>query len=102
MSLEVIEKFMAAGIIVVAIPSHLSHILQPLNCFRGVKNSTRARITELHDESTSIAGSARESISLKQILGYIVFRITKGCSSENIVKGFKQSGIWRIDPCATG
>ena len=101
MNVEV-EKFWENGVIVVAIPAHLSHILQPLDvtCFRGVKNSTRALIKEMSEVTAMERYSTRKSISLKQIVDSSILGISKGCSETNIRKGFEQTGIWPLNPAA--
>jgi hypothetical protein len=78
----------------VFLPSHCSHILQPLDL--GVFSSVKSKYRRLIDEHACLEDSA--PVRKARFIQYYNIARTQGLSRSNIIAGFKATGIWPYNP----
>ena len=94
MSLQVLELFHKAGIIVYALPAHTSGKPQPLDlvAFPVFKEKVNNAI------SNSVVPLQQQLLTLYQFCDCSRVAHRGTFVPPNIVAGFRRSGLWPIDP----
>ena len=82
------------NILLLYLPPHTSHVLQPLDLrvFSSLKRSYRKRLSQLHQWEESTTAGKRDFLE-----NYRLSRID-GLSSQNIRSGWKATGLWPVAP----
>lgn len=94
-SIELVELAMANDVVILKLPPHTSHILQPLDVavFRGLKSKWDSTLTEW---ARSHLGQKVSKSTFADLIG----KAWKTLKPETIIKGFKKCGIY--DPAIPG
>ncbi len=83
------------GIVVVALPAHTSHALQPLDL--SVFSSTKEKFRQLLSERT--ISTRRDLDNHIFVIAEMITKVYEhSLSMVNIKAGFRASGIWPLDP----
>ncbi len=91
---EFLEEALKNHVHVLLLPPNLTHLLQPADV--GVFSSLKARINTACQEFT-VAGGSIEKLTVARI----AFPEWLGCvSKENILSGFRKTGIWPFNRLA--
>lgn len=82
------------GIILLCLPAHCSHRIQPLDVsfFSPLKTFLNQEITK------KIRGNDGRAISQLQLAGIFRPAYEKAATLENAASGFKNTGLWPLDP----
>jgi hypothetical protein len=90
---SVLQKFRQRKIIVMTMPSHTSHALQPLDvtCFGPTKKSFRISLSYLQRRY------GLKTITKLHSCFVFEYALEVGCKSENIISGFRACGIFPFD-----
>lgn len=89
---ELIKEAQSNDVIMLKLPAHTSHILQPLDvsCFRGLKARWDQRLVEWQRKNVGVRPG---KVQFAQLLG----TVWTDLSEENIRSGFKHTGIYDPD-----
>jgi hypothetical protein len=94
--MAVVEQARAAGLDVLTLPSHTSHVLQPLDVsiFKPFKTAFR-----MYRDVWSLSNKGKSAT--KEVLAqWISLALRKATTSANIQKGLRAIGIWPLEPTA--
>ena len=92
-TLEVVTLAMNSGLDIISLPSHTSHVLQPLDvsCFKLFKTAFR----QIRDSWTLLNKGKR--VGKKDLCEWTSQAFEKSLTTKNIKCGFRKTGIWSFN-----
>jgi len=94
-SLVGLKMLHAAKVVVLMLPSHLSHVLHALDKDPFLKTKAYAR----SDPRATLPALPRNSkFNLANLMRVIMVGALDSVSSVNIINGFKKTGTWPVSP----
>ena len=92
-SLKVIKKAKAHGVDMISLPSHTSHVLQPLDvaCFKPFKTTFKAYRNKWTIQKNG------EKVEKQTLAHWVDLSLKRALSTSNIKVGFRATGIWPLN-----
>jgi len=92
--IDIVHKVKRVRFNLITLPSHTSHVLQPLDvtCFKPFKTAFRAY------KGVWIFVNKAKGVSKENLAHWVSLALKKTLSPQNICEGFKTIGIWPLDP----
>lgn len=95
-TLDVIKLAKSKGLDLLTLPSHTSHAMQPLDvsCFRPFKVAFRA-----YRDKWTLSHKGKSPMK-EELAAWVAHALKRALTCHNIIKGFKTTGIYPINPTA--